>query len=204
MKHTFKIFMALMLAITLGLTSCGKSNADLIKDYAKKCEQALDAMNDHDQAKVEKLVGEARDILEQLEKNGMTDEERQEIAKIDMEIMQKQLGTSSDFSWGSSSESSWGSDGSSESSMGTTTVKQAAGSSADSYGSPSYSSPDFEDAADDAISTLRRGGEEALDRMEEAGVPRSVTKKAGKEYNKLLDETEKSTKAIFDDDDDDD
>ena len=90
MKKVAKILMAAFIAVTVGLVSCGsKTNADLIKDYEKKSEEAIEALQKQDMDKLQKISGELQDILLKLDAQGMSEEEKAEISRIDRDVMMK-------------------------------------------------------------------------------------------------------------------
>ena len=90
MKKILNIAIVAIMALAVGLASCGsKSNADLIKDYQKKCEEAIEAMQNNDMEKFQKLTEESREIVRQIEANGMSDSEKMEMAQINNSMAEK-------------------------------------------------------------------------------------------------------------------
>ncbi|MBP3298271.1 MAG: hypothetical protein J6L73_01160 [Muribaculaceae bacterium] len=80
MKKTFVLAVAaLAVAGTLCLSSCKKSNADLIDEYKELCQEAVDAAKSGDAKKAEEIKEKGEKLQKELEGRDLTDEEKQEI-----------------------------------------------------------------------------------------------------------------------------
>lgn len=64
------------------LTSCKKSNADLIKDYESVCKELVTATENGDLAKVATLSEKGMKIEKELSERELTDEEKSQLLEI--------------------------------------------------------------------------------------------------------------------------
>lgn len=97
MKKSFFIFMTLV-ALVCGsaLTSCSKSNQDLIKEYQELCDEMIQAVKDGDAKKVESIGKKGDKLAEELDKRDLTDEEKQEVLKITSEMVSEMTSVAAD------------------------------------------------------------------------------------------------------------
>ena len=78
---------AVLIACGSVLVSCKKSNADLIKDYEKVCNEMVEATQNGDLPKVQKLGEKIANMKSEFEGRDFTPEEQQQIAIISMETI---------------------------------------------------------------------------------------------------------------------
>lgn len=82
MKKLIYLLGAFLVTLCMGLTSCKKSNADLIKDYEVKSHEINEALQSGDANKAEKLNNEAMKILNELFDRGLSREEEELLQKV--------------------------------------------------------------------------------------------------------------------------
>ncbi len=83
MKKTFMLAMAAVaLAGTMALTSCKKSNEDLIKEYGAAIEEVAKAQKDGDAAKIESTQKDAEKTINELKERELTPEEEQQLVSL--------------------------------------------------------------------------------------------------------------------------
>lgn len=68
-------------ALVMGMASCKKSNADLIKEYQKVVTEYIEAVKAGDTEKAAKLDKEGEKLQKELEEANLTEEEKAELAK---------------------------------------------------------------------------------------------------------------------------
>ena len=84
--------MAAAVMCSVALTSCSKSNQDLINDYRKTAEEFVQAVKDKDEAKVKKLSDKGENIVKELEKRDLTESEKEEFTQISLEMITGAMG----------------------------------------------------------------------------------------------------------------
>lgn len=85
-KFLLAIAACVALVFAVALSSCSKSNADLINDYRDVATELVEAVKNGDAAKIKTLSAQGMQIAEQLKKRDLTPEEQQEILKIAAEM----------------------------------------------------------------------------------------------------------------------
>ena len=85
MKKNFLRFLG-MLVLALCITSCSKSNGDLIKEYSEVCEELADAYNEKDVNKIASLSEKGEKLLTEIEQRDLTDEEKAEVALLTLKL----------------------------------------------------------------------------------------------------------------------
>lgn len=76
---------AVLIACGSVLVSCKKSNADLIKDYEKVCNEMVEAFKNGDLAKVQKIGEKGAKLEQELKERDLTPEEQQQVATLTLE-----------------------------------------------------------------------------------------------------------------------
>lgn len=74
-----------IVAMTM-LTSCKKSNADLIKDYDSVCKELVEATKNGDFAKVATLSEKGLKLENELSERELTDEEKSQLQEIQSKV----------------------------------------------------------------------------------------------------------------------
>lgn len=85
-KKFFTFIFATLLVAAMSLTSCKKSNQDLIDEYRDVTTELLQAMHDNDQDKVADLSKKADKLTKELGDRELTATEKQEIVAITMDL----------------------------------------------------------------------------------------------------------------------
>lgn len=77
------ILAAAAITCSVALTSCSKSNSDLINELKQKTTEATEAAQNGDILKATKIAAEASEIANELSKRDLTDEEKMELLSIE-------------------------------------------------------------------------------------------------------------------------
>lgn len=87
------LFLVASLAIcgSMMLSSCKKSNADLINDYADVCKEMVEAIKDKDLGKMQKLAKEGEKIENELRERDLTPEEQKQVVELTAEIAKESM-----------------------------------------------------------------------------------------------------------------
>ena len=67
--------------------ACEKSNKDLLNDYQKVTEEMVSAIKDKDLIKIQKLSEKGEKIEKELGERNLSDSEKEEKAKIEVEML---------------------------------------------------------------------------------------------------------------------
>ena len=97
MKNLF--FRAFGISIFLGcamLTSCSKSNEQLLDEYQKIGKEVVQATKDGDLLKIEKLAKKGESIEKELQSRDLTETEKEKMEEIEYEISVGMAGAASD------------------------------------------------------------------------------------------------------------
>ena len=86
MKKILCLFAAIALICGVGLTSCSKSNDKLIEEYSEVCNDITKAVKDGDLVKVGVLAEKGQKIEKELNERDLTDEQKEEVAKIALKM----------------------------------------------------------------------------------------------------------------------
>ena len=81
-KTMKKLFLTVAIVTMTMLTSCKKSNADLIKDYDSVCKELVEATKNGDFAKVATLSEKGQKLENELRERELTDEEKSQLQEI--------------------------------------------------------------------------------------------------------------------------
>ena len=81
-KTMKKLFLTVAIVAMTMLTSCKKSNADLIKDYDSVCKELVEATKNGDFAKVATLSEKGQKLENELRERELTDEEKSQLQEI--------------------------------------------------------------------------------------------------------------------------
>ena len=93
-----RIMAAVGIAVMLIMGSCGgQSNADLLKEYEKKGNAAVDALMANNAEEGKKLFEETEKIADELNSRELSAEERQEFQEISMRILTRAMGLGKTF-----------------------------------------------------------------------------------------------------------
>lgn len=87
-----RIVMALAAVALMGgmtLSSCKKSNQDLINEYRSLSNEAVEAIQKGDMSKAQEIAEKADKLSKELEEANLTPEEQEELQKIAVENVQK-------------------------------------------------------------------------------------------------------------------
>lgn len=77
---------SIALAGFMFLTSCSKSKEDLIKEYNKTAEEAVEAVKEHDMEKYTELCKKGTEILKELDTKDLTMEDRAQLSTAFYEL----------------------------------------------------------------------------------------------------------------------
>ena len=175
MNKYFNLFAIAIVAICLGLSSCGKkSNADLMKDYEKKALEAVEAMQNNDFDKAQKLNEELMDIMEKMKENGMSADDEAQFQKIQVSLLEKASGSASSILENAMNQAQETLDEGLELSEG-----------ANLPGSINAATEELSNAVKDATDELDRATRQSGAEINKA------MRQAEKEYNKAMKEVEK-------------
>lgn len=76
---------AALIVCSASLTSCKKSNADLIDDYRDLCKEVVEATKDGNLVKVASLAEKGQKLEAELKERDLTDDEKAELLQIEQE-----------------------------------------------------------------------------------------------------------------------
>ncbi|MDE5822195.1 MAG: hypothetical protein K2H50_02400 [Paramuribaculum sp.] len=82
-----KLFLTVAIVAMTMLTSCKKSNADLIKDYDSVCKELVEATKNGDFAKVATLSEKGQKLENELSGRELTDEEKLQFQEIQSKVV---------------------------------------------------------------------------------------------------------------------
>ena len=82
MKKFFLIMAVVAITCMTALTSCKKSNADLIKEYEGLCKELVTATQNGDFEKVASLSEKGQELEKELSERELTDEEQSQLLEI--------------------------------------------------------------------------------------------------------------------------
>lgn len=86
-KHILILMVGLGFMLFALLSSCNKSNEDLIKDYEKICTEMATAVKNHDHAKVLSLQEKGGKLEEELNKRELSEEEIMKVKKLQTQLV---------------------------------------------------------------------------------------------------------------------
>lgn len=81
-KKGIVVLAALCFALAGALSSCEKSNEAMIKEVLETQKEGLKAIKNGDHDKAMKLLNKSNELIEELGKRDLTDEEKQELGQI--------------------------------------------------------------------------------------------------------------------------
>ena len=83
-----KLFLSLGCATMMAvmMVSCSKSNEQLLEEYRQTGTEVVEAMKAGDMAKVQSLCEKGDKLEKELQKRELTDDEKAELLKIELEI----------------------------------------------------------------------------------------------------------------------
>lgn len=85
-KTTLVLFAAVLLMFGTALSSCSKSNDDLIKEYSELCEEASQAIKDGDLTKLPSIAEKGDKIEKELKNRDLTEDQKEEVARITLQL----------------------------------------------------------------------------------------------------------------------
>ena len=81
-KKGIVVLAALCFTLAGALSSCEKSNEAMIKEVLETQKEGLKAIKNGDHDKAMKLLNKSNELIEELGKRDLTDEEKQELGQI--------------------------------------------------------------------------------------------------------------------------
>lgn len=88
-RLTIVVIAAFALLVGSALTSCSKSNDDLIKEYKELCSEVATAVKEGDAAKIQELSAKGEKLGKELSQRDLTDEQKAEILNITADYMKE-------------------------------------------------------------------------------------------------------------------
>lgn len=85
-KTTLAFFAAVVLMFGTALSSCSKSNDDLIKEYSELCDEASKAVKDGNLIKLSSIAEKGDKIEKELKSRDLTDAQKEEVARIELQL----------------------------------------------------------------------------------------------------------------------
>ena len=96
MKKFFLIMAVVAITCMTALTSCKKSNADLIKEYESVCKELVTAAQNGDFEKIATLAEEGQKLEKELGERELTDEEQSQLLEIQASTAAEMVGGASE------------------------------------------------------------------------------------------------------------
>ena len=92
-KKLLSLMMAAGLMCSVALSSCSKSNQDLLNDYRSVANEFVEAVKSKDEAKIKEVSEKGDKIVKELRERDLTEEEQQEFANISLEMLTGSMGS---------------------------------------------------------------------------------------------------------------
>ena len=91
-KKILSIIMAAGVLCSVALSSCTKSNKDLLNEYRETANEFVEAVKAQDEARIKAVSDKGDKIVKELRERDLTEEEQKEFADISLEMITGSIG----------------------------------------------------------------------------------------------------------------
>ena len=91
-KRIVTFMMAAAVMCSVALSSCSKSNKDLLNEYRATANEFVEAVKSQDEAKIKSVSEKGDKIVKELRERDLTEEEQKEFASISIEMLSGSIG----------------------------------------------------------------------------------------------------------------